>query len=404
MKATNNAGYINLAAAIIFIVAAAVSPVCCSSTEDGDEWPQFHLGPQHDGASSSLAPHANQTIWESANISAQEGSSVSVADGRVFVNCVDRLVCLDQSSGQVLWNASFEATPDICHVWGFSPAYSDGKVLLSGLRTICLNATDGREIWSFAPPAGKGAVDGGPAVADGKVFLSDWDGHHYYCLDEETGIELWNFTVEGNAQSTPAIDEGKVVFSGWEWGLGGKIYCVSLDNGSEIWNLSTRNSPCGSAALSKDVVYITTYSFEGDGDVMAVSIQDGSLLWEKAIARTDCTPAVANGLLYVCGGTDGFSDKMTYCFNASSGDLLWNTSVEEGIGEWRCSPAYADGLLFVGKTENMNCTSLYALNANSGDVAWSYPAGGSTPSIADGMVFSIGNGKVYAFGKGGQAS
>jgi outer membrane protein assembly factor BamB len=303
----------------------------------------------------------------------------------------------------MLWNASFAPTPDICQVWGSSPAYDDGKVFLSGSRAVCLNASDGSELWSFAFPTGRGSVDGGPAVAEGRVIAGDWDGHHYYCLDEETGEELWNFTVDGNAQSTPAIDEGRVVLAGWEWGLGGKIYCLHLDNGSEIWNLSTENSPCGSAALSQDTAFLTAYNFEGEGDVMAVSLENGSLLWETSIARTDSTPALARGLLYVCGGTDGFSDKMTYCFNASSGELLWKTPAEEGIGEWRCSPAYADGLLFVGRTENMNYTSLHALNASTGEMVWSYPAGGSTPSVAGGMIFSIGSSKVYAFGRGGEA-
>ncbi|NPV62322.1 MAG: PQQ-like beta-propeller repeat protein [Methanotrichaceae archaeon] len=391
-KTTNS--IVKIAISLLFL-GLIIHPAACDQTQD---WPEFHLDASHGGASISSAPHANQTAWISEDLGAQEGSSVSVADGRVFVNCVDRLVCLDQSSGKVLWNASFEATPGICQVWGFSPAYSEGRVFVSGCRTVCLNATDGSVLWSFAPPTGRGAVNGGPAAAEGRVLVSDWDGHHYYCLNEETGDELWNFTVEGDAQSTPAVEGDKVVFSSWEWGMGGKIYCVRLADGSEIWNISTRNSPCGSAALCEGRAFVTTYNFEGDGDVMAVSLQDGSLLWQQPIARTDCTPAVAGGLVYVCGGTDGFSDKATYCFNATDGETVWNTSTEEGIGEWRCSPAYADGLLFVGKTENMNFTALYALNASSGDLVWSYPAGGSAPAIADGTVFSIGGGKVYAIG------
>lgn len=399
MKAASTMN-VRLSWAIIVIAMACVS--ICGSTEFGDGWPQFHQGPGHAGASSSTAPLANQTAWASENISAQEGSSVSVADGRVFVNCVDRLVCLDQSSGKILWNASFDATPDLCQVWGFSPAYYNAKVFLSASRVVCLNASDGRTVWSFASPNGKGAVDGGPSVAAGRVLVGDWDGHHYYCLDEVTGAELWNFTVEGNAQSTPAISREIAVFSGWEWGLGGKIYCVSLDNGSEIWNLTTKNSPCGSAALSEDTAYLTTYNFEGDGEVMAISLQNGSLLWQKPIARTDCTPALAEGRVYVCSGTDGFSEKATYCFDANTGDLLWKTPADEGIGEWRCSPAYADGLLFVGKTENMNYVALCALNATTGKMVWRHPAGGSSPAVADGMIFSIGGGKVYALGQGGK--
>lgn len=403
MNKTSNSQYIKLTVAFLAIIMAYMQPAC-SITDNDQNWPQFHLDPQHKGASISPAPHSNHTAWISEDISAQEGSSVSVAEGRIYVNCVDRLVCLDQSSGRIMWNTSFEATPDTCQVWGFSPAYDAGKVFLSGSQTICLNATDGKEIWSFAPPTGRGAVDGGPAVAYGKVLVSDWDGHHYYCLDEETGNELWNFAVEGNAQSTPAIDEDRVVFAGWEWGLEGKIYCLHLENGSEIWNQSIKNSPCGSAALSKDVAYLTAYNFEGDGDVLAISLQDGSLLWERSIARTDSTPALAGDQLYVCGGTDGFSEKATYCFDAKTGELIWKTNEEEEIGDWRSSSAYADGLLFVGKTENTNYSALCALNASTGEMVWSYPAGGSAPAVAGSMVFSIGNGRVYAFGRGGDAT
>jgi hypothetical protein len=37
------------------------------------------------------------------------------------------------------------------------------------------------------------------------------------------------------------------------------------------------------------------------------------------------------------------------------------------------------------------------------ELLWSYPAGGSSPAVAGGMVFDLGSGKVYAFGRGGDA-
>ncbi|MFB3765192.1 MAG: PQQ-binding-like beta-propeller repeat protein [Methanotrichaceae archaeon] len=399
----NKTKFVGGIAIALLLFGLAFPSVVCSDVQD---WPQFHLNAQHTGSVDYAAPDTALLAWESEAIGAQEGSSVSVAQGRVFVNCVTNLTCLDQRTGKVLWKKAFDDTPDLCQVFGFTPSSHQGRVFLSGAKTLCLNASDGKEIWNFTAPTGKSAVDGGPAISDGKVIVSDWDGHNYYCLEEDTGKLLWNFTVKGDAQSTPAIDQGKVVFGGWDWGLSGKVYCVNLDNGKEIWNRTTRDSPCGSAAILGDVAYFTTYNFDGDGQVMAVSLKDGSLLWEKTIQRTDCTPALANGLLYVCGGCDGFSDKITYCFNASSGDLLWNTSREDGIGEWRCSPAYADGLVFVGKTDAVshNYNALYALNATTGNVAWSYSGGGSAPAIAGGMIFSIGGGKVYAFGDGGTST
>lgn len=386
------------------IVATAAIIIASGSTDEGGDWPQFHLNSEHQGACLSSASHDNRTAWESENIGAQEGSSVSVAGGCVYVNCIDRLVCLDQSSGRTLWNVTLSPTADVCNVWGFSPAYHDGLLFLTGSKVVCLNAKNGSEKWSFSFPTKKGSVDGGPAVVDGRVIVGDWDGHHYYCLNESTGEEIWNFTVEGNAQSTPAISDGLVVLAGWEWGLGGRVYCLHLENGTEIWNQSTSNSPCGSAALFKDRAFLTTYNFEGDGDILAVSLHNGSLLWQKSISRSDSTPALADGRLYVCGGADGFSDKATYCFDAENGDLIWKTEPQDEIGEWRCSPAYADGLVFVGQTQNMNYTALCALDAATGKTIWRYPAGGSAPAVAGGLIYSIGNGRVYAFGEGGGSS
>ncbi|MFB3765193.1 MAG: PQQ-binding-like beta-propeller repeat protein [Methanotrichaceae archaeon] len=364
--------------------------------EKEDEWPQFHFNPLHVGYGVSSAPRSNRTAWISENIGAQPGSSVSVADGKAFVNCISNITCLDQKSGKVLWIFPFHASGDFA--FGFTPVYSHGKVFFTSNKTYCLNASDGREIWSFSQPTDKFAIDGSPTIVDGRAVVSDWDGHHYYCLDENTGKELWNFTVEGNAQSTPAIDRGKVVFGGWDWGMGGTIYCVDLKNGSKIWTLKTDNSPCGSATIFNGTVYMATYNFEGDGDLIAISLDNGSVLWKVPTVRTDSTPAVVNGRIYLCGGCEGFSELVTRCFDADDGDLIWSTPDKDKIGDWRCSPAYADGMLFAGRPKFIEYNGIFAMNATTGDIVWSYPGGGSSPSLADGMLFTAGGGRVYAFG------
>ncbi len=366
----------------------------CLADEEG--WPQFHLNPQHLGYSASKAPRSNKTAWISEMIGAQPGSSISLAENKAFVNCISNITCLDQRSGEVLWVFPFNASGDFA--FGFSPVYSQGRVFFTSDKTYCLNASDGSEIWSFSQPTGKFAIDGSPTIVDGRAVVSDWDGHHYYCLDADTGAELWNFTVEGNAQSTPAIDQGKVVFGGWDWGLGGKVYCVNLENGSEIWSLKANNSPCGSAAIHNGTVYMATYNFEGDGDLLAISLDRGEVLWSTQVSPTDSTPVVADGRVYLCGGCEGFSELVTCCLDASSGDLIWSTPANESIGDWRCSPAYADGLLFAGRPKYIEYAGTFALNATDGDIVWSYPEGGSTPSLTDGMLFTAGGGRVYAFG------
>jgi outer membrane protein assembly factor BamB len=366
------------------------------------DWPQFHGCPEHTGASPSMVPIINRTAWVSNDLGAQPGSSVSVAEGKVYVNCVRALICLDQHTGKAIWKFPFEPAGD--YAFGFTPIYHNGCIFFSADRSYCLNASDGGLIWSFRPPTGGRAVDGCPAADDGKVIVSDWDGHHYYCLNESIGKEMWNFTVMGNAQSTPALAQGRAVFAGWDWGQGGKIYCAGLENGTEFWNLSTKNSPCGSAAIGNGMVYMTTFNFEGDGELLAVSLENGSVIWSETVERTDSTPALAQGKVYLCGGVDGFSNLTTYCFDAATGNLVWRTPPAYRIGDWRCSPAYAQGLIFAGKCNLAEYAGLCALNASTGEPVWSNSGGGAAPAIADGLIFSIANGKVYALGDTNETS
>jgi hypothetical protein len=177
-----------------------------------------------------------------------------------------------------------------------------------------------------------------------------------------------------------------------------------MATGDEIWNFTTDNSVCGSVTIGDGVVYFTEYNFYGDGALYALYSENGTVKWNKTVERTDSTPALADGRLYISGGYGGinnkYTDLLTYCFDASTGDLLWNTSVADEIGDWKCSPAYADGMVFAGRPEpnSMDFEGTYALNASTGEIVWSYPEGGASPAVADGMVFTVGGGRVYAFG------
>ncbi len=371
------------------------------------DWTQFHCDVEHTGYSTSNAPVTNHTAWISDDIGADFPSSLTIAEGQVFVYCGDHLVSLDEYTGTVLWNVPVNATPKVCGSW-VTPAYHGGRVFLSANETCCFDAVDGSRIWTFEPPTGKGAVDGGCVIAEGMVFTSDWDGSHYYCLSVADGTEIWNFTVDGNAQSTPAVSvaDDRVFFGSYAYICedGGVAYCVNMTTGAEIWNFTTDNSICGSVTIGDGVVYFTEYNFYGDGTLYALYSENGTVKWNKTVERTDSTPALVDGRLYISGGYGGpdnkFTDFLTYCFDASTGDLIWNTSVADEIGDWKCSPAYADGMVFAGrpKPNSMDFEGTYALNASTGEIVWSYPEGGASPAVADGMVFTVGSGKVYAFG------
>jgi len=74
---------------------------------------------------------------------------------------------------------------------------------------------------------------------------------------------------------------------------------------------------------------------------------------------------------------------------------LWISDEISAIGG--TSTVVADGKVFVGHPGSLfGYAGTFALDAFTGDVIWSYPEGGSSPAVADGIVFTIG-GRVYAF-------
>jgi outer membrane protein assembly factor BamB len=294
-----------------------------------DSWFQFHGKIDHLGYSKS-GPKSNRTEWASKDIDAINSSSPVIAEGKVFVICgsgggtegtksTAKLVALNEFTGNIVWNTKIPET--VYDSWA-SPAYDNGMVFTAtGPELGCYNAKTGEKIWSFRNTHGTaGVVNSGPAIADGMVIFNDWDGSRYYCLDEYTGDLLWNFKVKGDAQSVPTYADGKFYLTSYEYGSSGNIYCVDAITGKQVWkNSNIVNSLCGSPVYKNGIIYLTTYSFYGKGELLAINAGNGKKIWEQAIESSDSTPAFAYGNVYVCGGTKGYTNVKTYCFNATTG-------------------------------------------------------------------------------------
>jgi hypothetical protein len=181
----------------------------------------------------------------------------------------------------------------------------------------------------------------------------------------------------------------------------GEVFCLDAETGEEIWKIAVDYDTDGSPSIYNDILYLTTYNWEGNGSIYAIDKEDGTIIWRREIQRSDSTPAFAYGNVYVSGGCVGYSQIQTYCFDAVSGELVWSTPASwSGLGGWTQSPLIADGKVYLGKLSgSFGYDGTYCLDAFTGETLWSYPAGGASPSIYEGILYTIGNdGKVYAFG------
>jgi outer membrane protein assembly factor BamB len=400
-------------------------------------WHQFHKDVEHSGFSPSTAPVSNTILWNTTDdIDAIRTTSVVVAEGKVFVNCNDGyLRAIDSTDGSFSWEADITGTGSVKWDSWATPAYNDGMIFSTlGKYTRCLDASSGDEIWNFS--TSENSCNGGPMIVDGKVYVEDWNGCRYYCLDEyNNGTEIWNFSVFGTpgsggesvggarAQGSAAYKDGYVYLTSWYYHYSvngtyeqGYVYCVDADTGVEEWRTILTQNACGSVSFGDEegVCYVTTYNFDGNGALYAIDTSNGSILWETSIARTDCTPTYAYGNLYIAGG---YQSGRLYCYNATTGDMSWSTRGYEvyGLGDWTQSVAVADGVVFTGAKAlyptiaedqsyfwGFDCT--YAVDAYTGDILWKQEGGGASPAIFDGTVYTIDNhGSVYAYGGGDES-
>jgi len=381
---------------LLVILAVCVITAVPVMAAGGTDWQQFHKDAANTGNTTASAPTSNTTLWFTDDIGAVDSSSVAIANEHVFVYCNNNVKCLNEFTGAVEWTSvALDSS-----TWGSwsSPAYHNGNIFIaSGTKVYSIKESDGSLNWTYTMPLAKEACNGSVTIADGKVFIGDWDGHHYYCLDEATGTKLWEFEVSGYAQGTPAYDDGKVYLTSYEW-VGGHVYCIYSDNGSQVWHQTFPLDIGGSATVANNVVYVAEYNFGGEGKLYALNTDNGSILWASDnISSTDSTPAVADGKVYLCGGCPGWCKLATYCFSTDNGTQLWKV---DDIGGWTCSIAAASNAVVVGNVKFYGAGSYgtYALDPDTGITMWSSSYGGSSPVVANGRVFTIAQGRVYAFG------
>lgn len=177
-----------------------------------------------------------------------------------------------------------------------------------------------------------GAVRSAPAVFMGRVFFGSSDGY-FYCIDENTGSEVWKFKTDGSVASSPAIDRNKIYFSSRD----GFLYCLDIKSGKALWKFS----------LGKDLFYRWEYDYYLS------------------------SPLVHNGILYI-----GSGDGNLYAVDAAKGKELWKFAAGSRI---RSTPALADGVLYFGDFAGM----LYAVDVKNHKAKWVFETDGAKIKIED---------------------
>jgi|GEM_PF-3094961 len=303
----------------------------------------------------------------------------------MFGGCVER-TSLSESPGPgtdaPLWTAAVPLETG-------GPAVADGRLFIGASdQLLAFDSETGAPLWNFT--ISKGRVTTHPLVTDGLVvFGAIWSDGYLYALNVETGEEAWKVKI-GEMYTTSPLSAGGVIYAGVNYG---SVYAIDPGNGSILANLA----PGASVYMHSSVAYHDSvlYCGQSGGGMFAVRVTDGRRLWTSTSSYPDPSSIVySGGRLFVhASGNVAAVDPLT-------GLELWRTYV--GGGHWSAisaAPAAAFGRLYVGTQSaggsGGGSAAFHCLAQETGGKVWNITLDGdilSTPVVAS-------NGIVYVTAK-----
>jgi outer membrane protein assembly factor BamB len=231
-----------------------------------------------------------------------------------------------------------------------------------------------------------------------RVFAGSYD-HNVYCLDAESGEELWRFTTGCLVKAAPvfAVIDGRPML--FVASSDRAFYGLDAETGRKLWTLETYSwtytvgeslagSPLVADVDGKPVLFATMWN--GDkrplrttqiGELFAIAPQDGALLWRRKLSSAKLSPptlATVNDRTVVFAGSE---DGTLYASDARTGEALWKYTSGHRID---AAPVFTriagQPIVIIVNAFGM----MRALSAANGSQIWQYKCGHeilSTPAI-----------------------
>ena len=287
-----------------------------------------------------------------------------------------------------------------------SPVVWDGTLFIGSPKGLhALNAETGQEKWLFKV---KNGVNSSVAVADGLVFFTGMD-NNLYGVTVADGKKKW--TVKGTKPSkegvkglsgAPLIVYGMVVSP-----MGRGTIAVDYQTGKKIYSIKESPAAYGGLAASKDRLFLR-HGYDWNR-VYGYEIETGRKVLEKGSAwiAVNHGVSVRNGKVYAIG-TRGVicHDATNDCAEPKSKDgvEIWKASllqyaIDDNEYIESTGASLWENLVFWGNDQGW----FFALDDKTGNVKWKKEIGAfmhSTPSIAakSGIVyFGTFDTNLYAF-------
>ena len=212
-----------------------------------------------------------------------QGQATDIENGTVYA--------MNASSGDVRWR--FQA--DGAVKGGL--ALADGRLYFGdyGGRAYAIRASDGGLVWKTGTSGGRLGLSGGnfystPAVAYGRVYMGNTDGR-MYSFSASGGQIAWSRSTGGYVYASPAVAAvpgypPTVYFGSYS----GRFYALDARNGNERWSRGGYGRISGGATVIGDIVF---FSDLGNRRSYGLGARTGRQVFEHE--RGSYNPAVSDG-------------------------------------------------------------------------------------------------------------
>ncbi len=406
------------------------------------DWTRFR-GPNGSGISDTEVPlkwsESENLKWKAA-LPGPGSSSPIVAKGKVFVTCfsgygpdgggvddlVRHLVCVDRSSGSILWDKKVKAELPEDPYQGFlrEHGYASNTPVTDGKRVYAFYGKsgvhaydfDGKKLWS--KNLGKdstrkrwGSAASPIVVGDLLVINAGEEARAIFGLDPKTGEEKWK--AEGDslayAYGTPAMMKRSNGQEDLVLPVPGEIWGLNPASGKLRWFAETgiTGNVSTSVTFLNDVAFVfggfprtarAAVRVKGKGDLCS-----DATIWEETRSSYVPTPIVHGDKLYWVSDT-GYA----MCADTKSGELLFQERLEGAQGgRSRGKPFYASPVLVSGNLYAVSRTGgtfvieakpkfkLLAQNKLADDESQF----NGTPAVCEGNLFLRSDAALYCIGK-----
>ena len=251
----------------------------------------------------------------------------------------------------------------------------------------------------------------GPSVADGRVFVLDWqedpasrtmDGtERAVAIDEETGDLLWTHQWQTTyrmlmasyavgPRSTPTVDGDRV----YVVGATGRLFCLNVDTGAVIWSKDyveqyDTNIPTWGIASSPLVdgdKLIAVVGGESDALVVAFDKQTGEELWRAVEVVGEM--GYGQPVIFEAGGARQlvvWHAAALVSLNPETGETYWEEEWEVGAGMSVMTPVKSGDYLFVSQFYNGSLMMRLNQDRPAATMLWKGSSRSEMPNDTEGL-------------------